>query len=129
MMKLAFTCPSGFSSPRQTPLAGASTSCRDCGMASLKLLSIGVFSSPASIREPASNANRCAWGCAGASVKANGSADDPAYGSIEGKKARGGAIGAAAAAVAVSGRSEEHTSELQSRGHLVCRLLLEKKKK
>src|SRR2546429_5988244 len=30
-------------------------------------------------------------------------------------------------AVAV-GRSEEHTSELQSRLHLVCRLLLEKKK-
>src|SRR5690625_5879920 len=26
-------------------------------------------------------------------------------------------------------RSEEHTSELQSRGHLVCRLLLEKKRK
>src|SRR5690625_6386686 len=26
-------------------------------------------------------------------------------------------------------RSEEHTSELQSRDHLVCRLLLEKKKK
>src|SRR5690625_1530981 len=30
---------------------------------------------------------------------------------------------------ALGGRSEEHTSELQSRGHLVCRLLLEKKKK
>src|SRR5690625_5800359 len=29
----------------------------------------------------------------------------------------------------VRDRSEEHTSELQSRGHLVCRLLLEKKKK
>src|SRR5437870_8790655 len=29
---------------------------------------------------------------------------------------------------ATSVRSEEHTSELQSRGHLVCRLLLEKKK-
>src|SRR5690625_4248361 len=28
----------------------------------------------------------------------------------------------------IGGRSEEHTSELQSRGHLVCRLLLEKKK-
>src|SRR5436305_7671109 len=28
----------------------------------------------------------------------------------------------------VDGRSEEHTSELQSRPHLVCRLLLEKKK-
>src|SRR5437870_3772560 len=26
-------------------------------------------------------------------------------------------------------RSEEHTSELQSRGHLVCRLLLEKQKR
>src|SRR2546429_2907113 len=29
----------------------------------------------------------------------------------------------------VAARSEEHTSELQSRLHLVCRLLLEKKKK
>src|SRR5690625_7038492 len=29
----------------------------------------------------------------------------------------------------VCSRSEEHTSELQSRGHLVCRLLLEKKNK
>src|SRR5436305_3343995 len=31
--------------------------------------------------------------------------------------------------VLVNPRSEEHTSELQSRPHLVCRLLLEKKKK
>src|SRR5439155_4320427 len=30
---------------------------------------------------------------------------------------------------AYDARSEEHTSELQSRGHLVCRLLLEKKKR
>src|SRR5690625_921803 len=30
--------------------------------------------------------------------------------------------------LATPNRSEEHTSELQSRGHLVCRLLLEKKK-
>src|SRR5207253_11061441 len=30
--------------------------------------------------------------------------------------------------VTAGARSEEHTSELQSRGHLVCRLLLEKKK-
>src|SRR3712207_9224991 len=29
----------------------------------------------------------------------------------------------------MAGRSEEHTSELQSRQYLVCRLLLEKKKK
>src|SRR5690625_7764267 len=32
-------------------------------------------------------------------------------------------------ALSVTSRSEEHTSELQSRGHLVCRLLLEKKNK
>src|SRR2546425_5105385 len=31
--------------------------------------------------------------------------------------------------VALVGRSEEHTSELQSLAYLVCRLLLEKKKK
>src|SRR5690625_7064469 len=30
--------------------------------------------------------------------------------------------------ISITIRSEEHTSELQSRGHLVCRLLLEKKK-
>src|SRR5207253_3335533 len=41
-----------------------------------------------------------------------------------------GVWGADAASRAYFGvpRSEEHTSELQSRGHLVCRLLLEKKK-
>src|SRR5690625_6641479 len=48
--------------------------------------------------------------------------------------ATGAALGATDApgldtlAAAVECRSEEHTSELQSRGHLVCRLLLEKKK-
>src|SRR2546422_5160870 len=36
---------------------------------------------------------------------------------------------AALAAAGYQKRSEEHTSELQSRLHLVCRLLLEKKKK
>src|SRR2546427_4320841 len=35
----------------------------------------------------------------------------------------------AAQAAAGQGRSEEHTSELQSQSNLVCRLLLEKKKK
>src|SRR3712207_9354611 len=34
----------------------------------------------------------------------------------------------AATLAAAAGRSEEHTSELQSRQYLVCRLLLEKKK-
>src|SRR3712207_7281129 len=41
------------------------------------------------------------------------------------REARGLASGAGAS----SRRSEEHTSELQSRQYLVCRLLLEKKKK
>src|SRR5690625_5428720 len=36
-------------------------------------------------------------------------------------------IAAEEAAAKKTERSEEHTSELQSRGHLVCRLLLEKK--
>src|SRR3989442_10796521 len=39
-----------------------------------------------------------------------------------------GAAGAGGGGAAPQGRSEEHTSELQSRPHLVCRLLLEKKK-
>src|SRR5438309_6731000 len=49
---------------------------------------------------------------------------------------RAAGAGPAGAAAAVPGaargggpRSEEHTSELQSQFHLVCRLLLEKKKK
>src|SRR5690625_6418467 len=37
------------------------------------------------------------------------------------------AVGSAASVASIM-RSEEHTSELQSRGHLACRLLLEKKK-
>src|ERR1035438_10675626 len=44
---------------------------------------------------------------------------------------RGGCRGTRPTVVGVDypGRSEEHTSELQSLRHLVCRLLLEKKKK
>src|SRR2546430_8205962 len=40
-----------------------------------------------------------------------------------------GQYGLPATRVAFGGRSEEHTSELQSQSNLVCRLLLEKKKK
>src|SRR2546430_6883161 len=38
------------------------------------------------------------------------------------------AVGFGWAAAGMTGRSEEHTSELQSQSNLVCRLLLEKKK-
>src|SRR5207302_5512809 len=40
-----------------------------------------------------------------------------------------GSVGSAASRRRIPSRSEEHTSELQSRENLVCRLLLEKKKK
>src|SRR5258708_31366219 len=43
------------------------------------------------------------------------------------KKASGACLNSAP--MRISCRSEEHTSELQSPDHLVCRLLLEKKKK
>src|SRR2546429_1089056 len=42
--------------------------------------------------------------------------------------ARPGAVGTTSPPRSFITRSEEHTSELQSRLHLVCRLLLEKKK-
>src|SRR3712207_8473512 len=51
---------------------------------------------------------------------------------IQGNPAPGYSSGQAIAAmqqVVAETRSEEHTSELQSRQYLVCRLLLEKKKK
>src|SRR3712207_7286054 len=41
---------------------------------------------------------------------------------------RTGTLSASATAATPTPRSEEHTSELQSRQYLVCRLLLEKKK-
>src|SRR2546422_11072043 len=50
---------------------------------------------------------------------------------VENRPGAGGVLGSELAAKAPPDgyRSEEHTSELQSRLHLVCRLLLEKKKK
>src|SRR5256884_1167617 len=42
---------------------------------------------------------------------------------------QGGTFARSSSRTRHGGRSEEHTSELQSRLHLVCRLLLEKKKK
>src|SRR2546430_13169620 len=48
----------------------------------------------------------------------------PVHGEVPRHRARRPGVGARRAA-----RSEEHTSELQSQSNLVCRLLLEKKKK
>src|SRR5687768_18192656 len=60
-------------------------------------------------------------------------ASDHRAGATQAARAEAGRAGAQAAADAAGAgpayaRSEEHTSELQSRLHLVCRLLLEKKK-
>src|SRR3989442_12027979 len=50
----------------------------------------------------------------------------PGYGT---QRVRGLRCGGSTRSIFMITRSEEHTSELQSRPHLVCRLLLEKKKK
>src|SRR5258708_24659241 len=50
-------------------------------------------------------------------------------GQVEGGGVLDAGIGEALGDVHLGARSEEHTSELQSPDHLVCRLLLEKKKK
>src|SRR5690625_886056 len=65
--------------------------------------------------------NRVMW--ASASVR-----DNCALLESRGMRILGPGSGSQACGEQGQGRSEEHTSELQSRGHLVCRLLLEKKK-
>src|SRR5438309_2678121 len=101
-IKLAFTCPSGFNSPRQIALAGASLACPGGCTASPKCASLGSPSLAADSAAAASNAKRCVSGCTGASVNANASIGTPGHGSDKGSDARGGAIGAGAAAAAVA---------------------------
>src|SRR6266481_9045763 len=84
------------------------------------------------------------WGAAATRAKAHLRADDALfdpvgcvwYGprcrrapAIKGRNAAADGLthGTLAARDGLAGRSEEHTSELQSQFHLVCRLLLEKK--
>src|SRR5690625_8053995 len=66
------------------------------------------------------------WNCSARSLQAFAGFGDGFVGSSAPCAVSVGPFAARAGSV---GRSEEHTSELQSRGHLVCRLLLEKKKK
>src|SRR5438876_5798848 len=65
------------------------------------------------------------------SAKARTGTGSDAFDAGPSKSATGGALdrlGAESQTTCASVRSEEHTSELQSPVHLVCRLLLEKKK-
>src|SRR5438309_7290700 len=54
--------------------------------------------------------------------------DQLSFGDGEGVRRQGGGCRAVRSRYVAEERSEEHTSELQSQFHLVCRLLLEKKK-
>src|SRR2546430_12247215 len=55
---------------------------------------------------------------------------DPGLGTgWQADQVRCGGFSGQTAGASAAGRSEEHTSELQSQSNLVCRLLLEKKKK
>src|SRR3712207_7008639 len=65
-------------------------------------------------------------GLRGAGGAPGGDGEDPAGGVRDGHVV--GLEAVDAGGDQVDDRSEEHTSELQSRQHLVCRLLLEKKK-
>src|SRR3712207_8784217 len=67
-----------------------------------------------------SSARRCAAGARSSSARRVETAARPGAPSSSAAEGRFAAHGSA--------RSEEHTSELQSRQYLVCRLLLEKKK-
>src|SRR5437870_8960079 len=58
-------------------------------------------------------------------VRGYGLVDSPKVKAAPGKQLNLSAMVAPAPGAAAQYRSEEHTSELQSRGHLVCRLLLE----
>src|SRR5919112_2923683 len=81
---------------------------------------------PAGARTPAAG-GPAATGC-GAAARPRRSASDPTTGPSTGRPppSRTDQAGRGRRRTA---RSEEHTSELQSRQYLVCRLLLEKKKK
>src|SRR5947208_12927426 len=99
--------------PRDRPAGGADPHAACCAARS---------STPTSRGLPATSSRRYAYGsfpaaCASSSTKL--STTQPF---CDGPTPRQGATG-------TPGRSEEHTSELQSPDHLVCRLLLEKKKK
>src|SRR3712207_7040844 len=66
---------------------------------------------------------------AGAPATGAHAAADRAVPAFGGRERRRATARASVTTDAVAGRSEEHTSELQSRQYLVCRLLLEKKNK
>src|SRR3712207_8975833 len=75
------------------------------------------------ISAPAARRRPTAWPCTARAASAAGAPPAAARTATRAGTARH-PIGTTAAA---AGRSEEHTSELQSRQYLVCRLLLEKK--
>src|SRR5690625_3445257 len=82
-------------------------------------------SSPSSLAKSVITARRCS---ASISINSLHVVSPPAV-APSSPQAASAIVDKTAAPAKADKRSEEHTSELQSRGHLVCRLLLEKKKK
>src|SRR3712207_7231351 len=80
-------------------------------------------------RSPARPAGGCPAGCSRGALQQPGQHLLGAVQVVGGRRGRGVLVAAADGPGERDVRSEEHTSELQSRQYLVCRLLLEKKKK
>src|SRR3989442_6243278 len=86
---------------------------------------------PRSTLFPYTTLFRSSIGSVGASCKRTGFSTDQGFhsGPDSGRRLEGRRCDSVRAGAGTTvQRSEEHTSELQSRPHLVCRLLLEKKK-
>src|SRR3712207_7952177 len=84
-----------------------------------------LFRSLSQVAGAAIHAGRGAGGAADFDERRDGALPRPLP---SGEQQRGGARRDGECGAAPRRRSEEHTSELQSRQYLVCRLLLEKKK-
>src|SRR3712207_9017051 len=69
----------------------------------------------------------CSWGCSLQSETPTAGFSQALRPAPSGRRRPAGTISNAAPPPVNESRSEEHTSELQSRQYLVCRLLLEKK--
>src|SRR3712207_8068410 len=77
-------------------------------------------------RRPESIADLEPWGCKTLALDVTEQASAEA--AVNAVTQAEGAVGVLVNNAGINERSEEHTSELQSRQYLVCRLLLEKKK-
>src|SRR5258708_29491821 len=86
-----------------------------------------LFRSIGEVQSPAVRAQRQAVDLTGLRRQRRPAVAGESFASGAGERGGDAGRGSEAQDAAIIGRSEEHTSELQSPDHLVCRLLLEKK--